>query len=566
MNNLPAILFLMTTVLIGSIGTAQDSVWKRTDSDDPYLHRIPLRDSRGEVIDPAANSGNLPHLGKSCAPCHDVESASGGLHAGQGPDGRAGEPWILVDPRSATRMPLHRRKWPGLLAPPSMDLDQQKWSQEFGRHETGAGDDSDCLVCHLTSGYDFAKRIEQIDRGNTALAPFVAAGLVDTSGQLDPRRFDSTAQVELNLLGDAGSQACLRCHTVRDLDEPNDRRWHHQDDVHLAAGLSCVDCHRSGIDHHMVRGYEGEVHPSGTDVTTLSCRGCHLDEDGGLFGAPLAEHRGLPPFHLEEISCTACHAGPGPGRSHVAQWTSRAHRLGEASQERLGGIPPRIIGGFRQRDDQQRISPVRLTWPDGWGVLEANGAITLLTPAQLRPLLRRALRVRSDLVKELSGQVEGRNASSVLVKALKKLQEPLEDGREAILITGGRLWKVNDSDELQATASPAAEAVSWALSHPVRPARAALGAGGCNDCHSSTSSWLKDKVGPSSLLPLPGPGGIEGPSSPMESGIIDSSRWKIWSWLFLGRDAGKIYFSICALLAISGGLLGLWKMIQEESR
>jgi hypothetical protein len=52
----------------------------------------------------------------------------------------------------------------------------------------------------------------------------------------------------------------------------------------------------------------------------------------------------------------------------------------------------------------------------------------------------------------------------------------------------------------------------------------------------------------------------------MESGIIDSSRWKIWSWLFLGRDAGKIYFSICALLAISGGLLGLWKMIQEESR
>lgn len=316
----------------------------------------------------------------------------------------------------------------------------------------------------------------------------------------------------------------------------------------------------------MVRGYEGEVHPSGTDVTTLSCRGCHLDEDGGLFGAPLAEHRGLPPFHLEEISCTACHAGPGPGRSHVAQWTSRAHRLGEASQDRLPGIPPRIIGAFLQRDDQQRISPVRLTWPDGWGVLEANGTITLLTPAQLRPLLRRALRVRSDLVEELSGQIEGENASSVLVKALKKLQEPLEDGREAILITGGRLWKVSDADELQSSASPAAEAVSWALSHPVRPARAALGAGGCNDCHSSTSSWLKDKVGPSSLLPLPGPGGIEGPSSPMESGIIDSSRWKIWSWLFLGRDAGKIYFSICALLAISGGLLGLWKMIQEESR
>jgi len=77
---------------------------------------------------------------------------------------------------------------------------------------------------------------------------------------------------------------------------------------------------------------------------------------------------------------------------------------------------------------------------------------------------------------------------------------------------------------------------------------------------------LQGKVGPSSLLPLPDHPEIEGSSSPLESGIIDSGRWKIWSWLFLGREAGKIYFSICALLAISGGLLGLWKMIQEESR
>jgi hypothetical protein len=166
----------------------------------------------------------------------------------------------------------------------------------------------------------------------------------------------------------------------------------------------------------------------------------------------------------------------------------------------------------------------------------------------------------------LSDQIEGKSAEAIVVKALNKLQEPLEDGREAILITGGRLWKVNDSDELEVAASPAAEAVSWALSHPVRPARSALGAGGCNDCHSSTSSWLQDRVGPTSLLPLPDPGESERSSSPMESGIIDSSRWKIWSWLFLGREAGKIYFSICALLAISGGLLGLWKMTQEESR
>ncbi len=546
-----------------SPATAQESLWKRTDSDERYLHRIELRDASGRVLHPGSESEAKPHLGSTCSPCHDVEAASGGLHGGHGPDGRPGEPWILSDPRSATHLPIHRRNWPGILKPDAIGLDDQKWLEWFGRHDTGSGSTSDCLVCHLGNGYDFSSRIEQINGGNTSLASFIAAGLVDQSGQLDALRFDSSGKVELNLLGDAGNQACLRCHTVRDLQGGGEERWLHENDVHLDAGLTCVDCHRSGIDHHIVRGFEGEAHPSGADVSTLSCRGCHLDPRGGSHGAPIPEHRGLPPFHLDEISCTACHAGPLPGDPPVTQWTSRSHGLGETSQKRIPGNPPRIIAASLQRDDQQQIGPVRLTWPDGWGVLEADGTITMLSPDELRRPLRKALRIRADLIGEISSKLEDPDASALLAGALQQLQESLEPAKEAILITGGRIWRSVDGERLQPSDSPSADAVSWALAHPVRPARSSLGSGGCSDCHSTGSNWLSEEIGAEAMLPLQP---IAAASSPLDREIIDPGRWNRWSLLFSGRDIGKIYFSLCAFVAISGGLLRTWRAVQEQKR
>ena len=298
MNRSALALFLLIPLLCCSI-EAQDAKWKRTDSDDPYLHRIHLRDATGLTIDPLDADASSPDLARSCAPCHDVEAASGGLHGKQGPDGRPGEPWFLVDPRSATRLPVHHRSWPGHLHPDSLGLDATSWSRTFGRHDPALGSASDCLVCHLAEGYSFSKRIEKIDSGDVTLAPFYAAGILDPAGNFDPRKFDSNGQVEWQLLSDAGNEACFRCHTVRDLDSDGGRGWLHEQDVHLAAGLTCVDCHRSGIDHNMVRGFEDEVHPSGRDVSALSCRGCHLDPDGGGMGAPIPQHRGLPPFRWQ---------------------------------------------------------------------------------------------------------------------------------------------------------------------------------------------------------------------------------------------------------------------------
>jgi hypothetical protein len=66
-----------------------------------------------------------------------------------------------------------------------------------------------------------------------------------------------------------------------------------------------------------------------------------------------------------------------------------------------------------------------------------------------------------------------------------------------------------------------------------------------------------------SILPFPG---ALGASSPLDENIVDGSSWRSWSLLFGGRDVGKVYFSLCAILAISGGLLALWRSLTEEHR
>ena len=561
MNRSALALFLLIPLLCCSI-EAQDAKWKRTDSDGPYLHRIHLRDATGLTIDPLDADASSPDLARSCAPCHDVEAASGGLHGKQGPDGRPGEPWFLVDPRSATRLPVHHRSWPGHLHPDSLEMDATNWSRSFGRHDPALGTASDCLVYHLAEGYSFSKRIEKIDSGDVTLAPFYAAGILDPAGKYDPREFDSNGQVEWQLLSDAGNEACFRCHTVRDLDSDGGRGWLHEQDVHLAAGLTCVDCHRSGIDHNMVRGFEDEVHPSGRDVSALSCRGCHLDPDGGGMGAPIAQHRGLPPFHLDEIHCTACHSGPLPTETPIQQWTSRAHRLGEPSQLRLPDTPPRIIATTLLRDEAGVIGPVRISWPDGWGILDAAGEITFLSPADLRRPLRRALRVRADLVAEVSDELSGDSASGLLDTALQQLQSPLADGQTAVLISGGQAHRSSGDGKLESFSSTAANPVHWAISHPVRPARTAVGAQGCTDCHSKASRWIDSAIGATTLLPIDSDVVAR---SPLDQGIVDRIPWQRWALLFTGRDLGKIYFTICASLAIIGGILSLWKSIDRES-
>jgi hypothetical protein len=170
--------------------------------------------------------------------------------------------------------------------------------------------------------------------------------------------------------------------------------------------------------------------------------------------------------------------------------------------------------------------------------------------------------VRADLVAEVSEELSGESASGLLDRALQQLQSALADGQTAVLISGGLAHRSSGDGKLKSFSSTAASPVHWAISHPVRPARTAVGAQGCTDCHSEASRWIDSAIGATTLLPIDS---AVVTRSPLDQGIVDRNLWQRWALLFTGRDLGKIYFTICTSLAVFGGLLSLWKSIDRES-
>jgi LSD1 subclass zinc finger protein len=82
----------------------------------------------------------------------------------------------------------------------------------------------------------------------------------------------------------------------------------------------------------------------------------------------------------------------------------------------------------------------------------------------------------------------------MITAGLKRFAEKGVKG--AVYVAHGQVWEVGADGALSAKAEKAAEAVSWALGHDVRPARLARGAKPvkCADCHTVDSTFFFGKV------------------------------------------------------------------------
>ena len=177
----------------------------------------------------------------------------------------------------------------------------------------------DCMACHAASGqYDFNLRRDQVEKQNFAWAATAALRLGKIDGDVsrikddadpeddatkdrlpkvtyDASRFGPDGTVFMDLLREPPSNSCYQCHSNRTVGDTGiESRWVHDEDVHLRAGMVCADCHRNGIDHHISRGFQGEENPSGQNVATLSCAGCHLGEDHGHGGQSVKRSPRVP--------------------------------------------------------------------------------------------------------------------------------------------------------------------------------------------------------------------------------------------------------------------------------
>jgi hypothetical protein len=656
---------LLTQMLIlSSVAAAQTKQFATSDNDSGYVHWIELYDAKNNKITPDSQWPYSPRT--TCGRCHDVDTISHGFHFQAGADhleaGRPGQPLVWSDPKTGTHLPLSYRDWEGTYHPDQLGITRWQMALLFGGYRPGGGPGSethlqkgptaaagtplaevaknraaisgplllDCMLCHHQqgSGYSPFAWTEQVEQENFAYAPLAAMGLGSIEGAVkklkddfdpaaegaasqlpqvkyDASRFRADGKVLFNLLRKPQNNACYYCHTQTTASALNGERWLHDEDVHLRAGMSCVDCHRNGLDHATVRGFPGEKHPSSA-AAVLSCQGCHLgpEDDAaaeslatnlltkpGKLGAPRPAHRGIPPLHFERMACTACHSGPLPGQNE-SQQLSAIHHLGE--HVKRTGLELPFIGAAvalkrsPTEDGEAKYTPHRWLWPSFWGTQKTDGDIEPLHPDLAAQWLRRPLRVRQDFGeiaeikltaaqrREVLGDERGKAPEAdltddekqklqVFADALrtKQIDERLREGLAAIqsevpadravFVSGGQVYRLGDDGKLQTEhvkeLGQSGAAYLWPIAHNVRPATQSLGAKSCTECHSQDSKFFAQPLNATGVVPGQLTGTLLLPP-PMDG---DTQRHQAWNQLMQGRDL----FKICAVMAIAAAGL-LW--------
>jgi hypothetical protein len=569
-----------------------------TGSRAPYHHLLTLYDADGVVISPEDMPPEPYSPQMTCGKCHDYSAISSGFHfnttlEGTAP-GRIAQPWFLADQETGTQLPLSYRPWPGVHHPDRVGMSQWDFVQHFGRHLPG-GDmgqrdvdqdpdpearweisgefQIDCLACHAKGAHhDQAQREPQIEAQNLKWIPTATAGLAtvrgaaaklpddfdpfmppdfDSSGgggpmlTYDPTRFNSDERTFMDLTRRPETARCYFCHTYREVGGNAPEQWQADHDIHLRSGLSCTDCHRNGLDHQLVRGYEGEPR-SDTDpaVESASCRGCHYGGNaGGRHGAPYPPHYGLPAFHLETMSCTAWPSGPTMGHQLSRVQSSRAHALGIMEKERSPHLLPVVVTPVLTPEESGVLTPKRFVSPAFWVAADDEGILSPLHPEKVRPFLaeRESDAEGEDLVHERPLTLSQVEQTLVAMAGSGDLKAPG-------YVTAGRLLRVGDRGGLEELEHESAAPVYWAIGHDVRPGAQALGAGtrSCLECHAADSAFLSARVTPPSTVD-----GVEGAvRSRAELMGVNVSLMRAWSFTLWLRP---LYIGLCLL---SVGVLG----------
>jgi len=509
-------------------------------------HLIPLiaENEDGEKGEQVALDADvvLPFSTKfTCGECHSYDVIKHGWHFNaidvNVPTGRSGEPWVYLEPRLGIQVPLSYRAWPGTHRPADLGITDFRFTQMFGRHMPGGGpgetkatsiDDIgrqyvsgkleiNCLACHNghfgqdqggVTGYAVQVSVKQNYRWAAAAScefASVKGSAADMSEAYDPfmpegddkepqvvyreDAFDADGQVLFDIVREVPNERCYYCHSdvYFTSEEGHNEKWACEEDVHVKAGLTCVDCHRNGVEHDIVRGYPGEVADSNNPlVATTTCESCHLPEGSGVpeagrLGAPVPKHVGLPPVHFERLTCTACHSGPWPGDQTVWAKTSRAHRLGTPSVNKAEEMLPHIVAPVFA-EENGKIRPHKMIWPAYWATL-VDGEVR---PVTLDVAEQAVKGVFEELELPPDGDWPGISTEQV-AEALTALNAVV-DGN-AVYVAGGSLYRLaNDANGVVEEADHSAgKPYMWPVAHTVRPAAQSLGIRYCTDCHATNS-------------------------------------------------------------------------------
>ncbi len=545
---------------------------------------------------------------QTCGACHSYDIIGAGWHfnaADPNVDpGRKGQPWILADAAAATQIPLSYRPWPGTFRPEQLGVTPMKFLELFGRQMPGGGIgemlhktdnpeeilrlnitgqlEINCQACHDTSpGLDMGSAAGyawQIIRGNyrwaaTAscdfayvtgttqglpeyydyMAPFISENtkLRPPAVEYSKSAFGHNDWVRFDISRDIPRQRCYFCHSNADIHKGQIEQWKADEDIHIKAGLTCVDCHTHGLEHNITRGYAWESCDSNNPLVPVSsCEGCHLGEGSskpvrGRFAAPVPKHAGIPPVHFDKLSCTACHSGAWPAASTIHTKTSRAHAIGVAGANPSPDVLPHLSYPVFARQRDGKLAPHKIFWPAYWAEMTGD----TVTPLNM------------DIVKDATSKVITRDALSKvgdwpdltqhdIAKILSLLAPNMSEGARLVYIGGGKLYSLDEAGKLASARSEWAAPYMWPIAHDVRPAAQSLGVRNCQDCHTTDSPFLFGLVSVDSPLKT-----AAGTSVEMVK-FEDLPRFytKAFAWSFIFRPWLKVV-AILSSFVIAGVLL-----------
>ncbi|PKL81398.1 MAG: hypothetical protein CVV24_15455, partial [Ignavibacteriae bacterium HGW-Ignavibacteriae-3] len=432
------LIFLLFTALLFltciSINNSQEKKIgdERDGSRSTPIHKIKLLDESNRIILPDDNP-QLPFSTKfTCGDCHSYEVIKNGYHFNMPDDkssfDRKGEPWIYVDMKNLTVIPVSYRGWDGTFTPGQLGISPFQFLKSFGTHFTGGAISEEesiekpenlfrwqvsgklpvnCLLCHDASEKSNSSEYSlNILKQNYKWAAAAGSDFAIVSGNAKemPDNFDlynrnTYADVDLrvfsppsvvydksifnndkvffNIKRRVPNDKCYYCHSTANVIAAENKIDSGGEDVHLKSGLICVDCHTNGLNHDMIRGFENESRmKNDLKLKSFTCEGCHLQNgigsipSRGKLGAPVPLHLGLPSVHLEKVSCTTCHSGIWPGENSNLVKTSRAHKLGVPGINKSAMVFPHIQSPVFAANENGKIEPQRLLWASYWAQLK----------------------------------------------------------------------------------------------------------------------------------------------------------------------------------------------------
>jgi len=414
--------------------------------------------------------------------------------------------------------------------------------------ETGVLE-ADCMICHQPE-YNHAERKKQLQNLNFRWAPTAASGFATVIGSIQENKqikviyntlvFDSDGKISPHIVLEPRNEACLECHAQPGW-KKRGANFSPRTDVHIRAGLKCVDCHPAGSKALDNRINEREMHqiskgddPGGQvrndlDNTVLDCEYCH---GNGHLGAPITNHPWLPPLHLEKIACQTCHIPErtvkpaqfqasdvfNPGTKIPSKgkhlWTFYGpdmqyyNHYGNMGMMGFDDKPTDIFKPVLARY-KGKIYPVNRVH-SAWPAIEIEGKPGLMQPRmgdiykmwtthlknpEKYPELAKITDDNNDSVIEVN-RVEEIDALIASVTAmLQEINYPI-DGKRVVwamddrVYTSGTVFRTIPKETWEA--SPFANVHKY--NHDVYPAKSALGINGCTECHNTDSRFFKETV------------------------------------------------------------------------